>query len=262
MVSFDPSERDRMMKVNVEGTANVVNACLSAGVKKLLYVSSVASLGMVNDESVIDENTEWNEDDDNPNYAVSKFLGEVEVWRGMAEGLNAVIINPSLILGAGKWTDTSLKIFKTVAEGQAFYPLGGNGYVDVRDVAKIMIELMEGDISGERFIVNAENLSYKEVIDSIADKMGVKKPTIPVKGLITLVGRAYDAVKSKLTGSMPVFSAEVARYTQMNFRYDSNKFRGLKEYEYIPISRSISDGVRAYQESLELKRDYAILDLH
>ena len=196
LVSFSPKDIERLYKINVEGTANVVNACLNCGIKKLVHVSSVASIGRMPNSAVIDENTVWNSGDKNSEYAKSKHNGEMEVWRGVAEGLNAVIVNPSIILGAGDWNVGSTKIFKTVYNEFAWYSSGVNGFVDVQDVASVMILLMESDIVNQRFILNADNLAYKDLFTSIA-KCWNKKP--PYKEVTPFIAAIVSVSYTHLT---------------------------------------------------------------
>ncbi|HEY2727007.1 MAG TPA: NAD-dependent epimerase/dehydratase family protein, partial [Parafilimonas sp.] len=153
-VSFNPKNKKELFKTNIEGTANIVNACLNTNVKKLLHVSSVSALGRIREDVIIDETMQWSEDANNSVYGESKYLGEMEVWRGIAEGLNAVIINPTIILGAGDWNNGSSEIFKTAYKEFPYYTEGVTGFVDVKDVVKAMITLMNSDIFSERFIVN------------------------------------------------------------------------------------------------------------
>jgi dihydroflavonol-4-reductase len=162
MVSFDPSDYDKLLHVNIKGTKNVVNAALEHGVKKFCHVSSTSALGdAINGESITEE-TFRNPKMKHSGYSISKYLSELEVWRGITEGLNAVIVNPSVVLGAGNWETGSPSIFSAVNDGMRFYTEGSMGYVDVVDVVEIMIRLMESEISGERYIVSAENISFKD----------------------------------------------------------------------------------------------------
>lgn len=206
VISHVPSERKLMMKVNVDGAANVVNMSLEKGVKKLLYVSSTSALHKAETGEFVDENAEPEKNGLTSSYGISKFLGEREVWRGIAEGLNALIVNPSMLMGAGKWSESSVQIFEAVAKGQLFYPTGSNGYVDVRDAAKLTIQLMESDISGERFIISAENRNYRDIIMEIADMLHVKRPPLPLVKWLIPAGRAFDWMRSKITGSKPIFT--------------------------------------------------------
>ena len=172
IVSFNPKEKYKMFATNVEGTANVVNACIRAGVKKLCFVSSVAALGKLKKQGEIDESVLWSEETNNSNYGKSKYLAEIEVWRGIGEGLEAVIVNPVIILGKGNWNEGSSKIFKTAYEEFPWYTEGYTGFVDVKDVVQIMIQLMESGTSGERFIVSSENIQYKDIFSRIAIAFG------------------------------------------------------------------------------------------
>ena len=172
IVSFEPKDKRRLLKINVEGTANVVNACISANVQKLIHVSSVSSLGRIRNGETVTEQMNWTEETSNSIYGKSKYLGELEVWRGIGEGLQALVVNPSTILGGNNWENGSAVIFKTVYEGFKWYTEGISGFVDVRDVACAMILLMNSKISGQRFILSSENLSYKEIFSSIAKCFG------------------------------------------------------------------------------------------
>ena len=162
-VSFDPRYRHTMNQINVEGTANLVNACLEKKVKKLCYVSSTAALGNAPSGELIREDMIWTHSKNISSYSVSKYQYEMEVWRGMAEGLQAVIVNPSIIIGPGDWNRSSSYLFSAVWKGMKFYTEGVTGYVDIRDVVHTMINLMVGDFSSERYTVSAENLSYRQV---------------------------------------------------------------------------------------------------
>ena len=163
IVSFNKKNKNNLLKVNIEGTANVVNAALDAGVKKIIHVSSVSALGRIRENETITEEMNWTEETSNSLYGKSKYLGELEVWRGIGEGLEAVIVNPSIILGGNDWSKGSSEIFKSVYNEFPWYTEGITGVVDVRDVARAMILLMNSEINRERFILNAENLSYKKI---------------------------------------------------------------------------------------------------
>jgi len=174
LVSFLPEDKKRLIRINTEGTANVVNAALEKKIRKLCHVSSIAALGRPEHQSdLIDENLVWKPSKHNSAYAISKYGAEREVWRGTAEGLDAVIVNPSIVLGLAGPGMGSSRIFNTVRDGLKFYPPGKNGFVDVRDVARAMILLMESDIRNERFILNAENLEYKKLLGMMAVARGL-----------------------------------------------------------------------------------------
>lgn len=176
LISFQPQDFDKLIEVNVQGTANIVNLSIDFGVKKLCYVSSVATLSTL-PHTPIDEENDWNNEDNNTDYAISKHGAEMEVWRGSQEGLPVVIVNPSVVLG-GDFTDRgSGLLYKKVADGLRYYPAGATGFVGVDDVVRAMVQLQFSEVAGERFVLNAENLTYKAVLERIAKQLGVKAPT-------------------------------------------------------------------------------------
>ena len=176
LISFQPQDFDKLIEVNVQGTANIVNLSIDFGVKKLCYVSSVATLSTL-PHTPIDEENDWNNEDNNTDYAISKRGAEMEVWRGSQEGLPVVIVNPSVVLG-GDFTDRGSGLFyKKVANGLRYYPAGATGFVGVDDVVRAMVQLQFSEVDGERFVLNAENLTYKAVLERIANQLGVKPPT-------------------------------------------------------------------------------------
>jgi dihydroflavonol-4-reductase len=175
-VSFVSDEQQSMFQINIGGTANVVNAALQKKISRMVHISSVAALGRTTNGEIINESKQWEESLINTNYAISKFNSEMEVWRGIGEGLNAVIINPSTILGYGDWNNSSNAIFKNVYNEFPWYSNGINGFVDVEDVARATVLLMESNISNERFILNAENWSFRQLFNTIADGFGKKHP--------------------------------------------------------------------------------------
>jgi NAD-dependent epimerase/dehydratase len=176
LISFQPQDFDKLIEVNVQGTANIVNLSIDFGVKKLCYVSSVATLSTL-PHTPIDEENDWNNEDNNTDYAISKHGAEMEVWRGSQEGLPVVIVNPSVVLG-GDFTDRgSGLLYKKVADGLRYYPAGATGFVGVDNVVRAMVQLQFSEVAGERFVLNAENLTYKAILERIAKQLGVKAPT-------------------------------------------------------------------------------------
>ncbi len=198
-VSFDPADEEIMRKVNIEGTANVVNFCLEYGVSKLCHVSSIAALGDLKEGvQIITEDTEWNPEMPHSDYAISKYGAEMEIWRGQQEGLAAVIVNPGVILGPCFWESGSGEIFTRVARGLPFYTQGVTGFTTVKDVVTIMIRLMESDVSGERFIVVNKNASFAHIVQTIARALGVKPPSVEAKPWMTAIAWRLDYVASLL----------------------------------------------------------------
>ncbi len=241
LVSFERKEKLKLFKINIEGTANVVNACLDAGVKRLVHVSSVSAMGRIRNNAVITEAMNWTEETSNSIYGKSKYMGEMEVWRGIGEGLDAVIVNPSLILGgSSNWQTGSSAIFKSAYDEFPWYTEGGGGFIDVRDVARIMILLMNTEINGERFILNAENLSYREVFTSIAKCFNKKPPHRKVTTLMTEVIWRIEALKAALTGKKSLLTKETAQTAMTRVYFDNSKIlNALPGFHFIPIEESI-----------------------
>ncbi|HEY0894924.1 MAG TPA: NAD-dependent epimerase/dehydratase family protein, partial [Sphingobacteriaceae bacterium] len=175
-VSFDPAEKKEMIRVNRESTANIANLCLEKSIR-LLHVSSVSAIGEAKNGGPASEKDLWMFSHRQTGYAISKYESEMEVWRAVAEGLDALIVNPSIILGAHAGYSGSGRLFQQVRKGLRFYPKGGCGLIDVRDVVSVMLRLMDSGISGERFIINAENWSYRNLFSEIAAHMNVSPPT-------------------------------------------------------------------------------------
>lgn len=250
-VSFRPNESSQLYKINVEGTANVVNAALDAGVRKMVHVSSVASLGRIRDDQHINEQMQWSEETSNSKYGQSKYLGELEVWRGIAEGLNAVIVNPSIILGAGDWQESSTAIFRSVYNEMPWYTDGSTGFVDVSDVAKAMIMLMESEISAERFILSAENCGYHELFNKIADAFHKKRPSRKVTPLLAAVVWRMEALKSKFTGANALITKETTATAFAKVGFDNSKIKSfLPGFRFRSLDETIATTCSALQQKL------------
>ena len=246
IVSFVPKDRNQMEKVNVEGTANVVNVCLKAGVRKLGYVSSVASLGKpvakeeeVGEPALITEDQKWEESPMNSNYAKTKYRAELEVWRGVAEGLNVVMVNPTVALGAGDWTRSSLQLIKYVYDERPFYTDGLVNYVDVLDVAESLYRLMESEVTAERYILNGGTISYRTLLEKIAIAIGKRPPTVRVPPLLTRALWPIEAVRSWLTGRASLVTRETARSASAQYRFDGRKIEQVTGSQYRPLSETL-----------------------
>ncbi len=240
IVSFNPKTRGEMLKVNVEGTINVVNACLASGVKKLCYVSSVAALGRIRNNKEVDETMNWSDETSNSSYGKSKHLAEVEVWRGISEGLQAVIVNPVIILGAGDWGKGSSGIFKSAYDEFPWYTEGVSGFVDVKDVVKAMIQLMESGISEQRFILSEGNHSFKEVFTLIAKGFGKKPPHKKVTPFMASVVWRLEQIKAMFTGKSPLLTRETAQTAQAVVHFNNTKLiKFLPQFRYTPVGDAI-----------------------
>ena len=211
LVSFNPSDKEQLYKMNIEGTANLVNACLLQNVSKLCYVSSTAAVGKSKEGELSVETNKWDEEEVTSNYAISKHYAENEVWRGIAEGLPAVMVNPCVIIGPGDLTRSSGTLFGTIKKGLKFYTSGANAFVDVRDVADAMVLLMDSKIESERFLLIGENLKYQDLFQKIANSLGVKGPTILAKGFMVDLAWRLEKVKSWITQKAPVVTSESAK---------------------------------------------------
>lgn len=253
MVSYDPRDRKHLFKVNIEGTANIVNACIEEGVQKLVHVSSVAALGRMQNGGMITEAMNWSEETGSSAYGKSKYLSELEVWRGIGEGLRAVIVNPSLILGASDWDKGSSAIFKNVYNELKWYTGGAGGFVDVRDVTRAMILLMNSEITGERFILSAENLSFREVFTAIAHcfhkNPPFKKATRPMAEIIWRL----EAVRSELSGKKSLITKETARTALGKVYFDHSKIlNAFPSFQFTPVQDTISYSCRRLKEKYNL----------
>ncbi|HAD98430.1 MAG TPA: hypothetical protein DCG19_13550 [Cryomorphaceae bacterium] len=251
LVSFDSSDSADLLEKNPAMTANVVNAALEMNVRKMVYVSSVAALGRKADAEYINEDSEWVPGQHNSVYARSKYRAELEVWRGIQEGLNAVIVNPSIILGPGNWQQGSPALFHTIAKGFKYYTLGTNAYVDVRDVAEVMIRLMESEVSGQRFVVAAENLSYKKFFEYVAESLEVKAPNTEVLPRMSAIIWRMEKLRSFITGKKPVVTRETAHTAQHTYYYDSNKIKKTLGFEFRPVRETVEDMARHYRKWLK-----------
>ncbi len=241
-VSFNPRLRDDMLHFNPESTANIVNQAIQQGIRKMLHVSSVAALGRTGDATkVIDEEQEWGESKYNSAYGLSKYLAENEVWRGIGEGLCAVIINPSVILGAGDWNTGSPQLMKVANREFPFYTDGVNGWVDVHDVVKAMIMLMAADVEGERYIVSAGNHPFREVFTMMAQALGKKPPRFHANSFITGIIWRLSLLFSKMTGTNAAITRETAAHAHSVSRYNNTRLlSAFPQFSYTSVSESIS----------------------
>lgn len=249
MVSFHPRDRHRMHQVNVEGTANVVNLSLHHGVQKLVHVSSIAALGRTPERPQLDERSKWVESAGNSQYAISKYQSEQEAWRGWAEGLPVAIVNPSIILGSGFWDEGSARFFRQIDSGLKFWPVGRSGFVDVRDVARFIQLLLENDIQGERFILNADNVYFKEFFRLLAQAIDRPMPPLKVTPLLAEVAWRVEWIKEKLTGMTPMVTRESARSSVSKYEYLHDKSLTVSGFSYRPLETTIRETAAQFLEA-------------
>jgi nucleoside-diphosphate-sugar epimerase len=241
ITSFLRRDERRMMQINVNGTANMVNFALAFGVQQFVHISSIAALGRTPDRPHMDERSPWVSSKDNSRYAISKYLGEQEVWRGQAEGLRVAVVNPSIILGSGFWNEGSAKFFRQVYEGLKFRPTGRSGFVDVRDVVAFMVLLLKNDIAGERYILNAQNIPSGELFDQIAVALDKKPPFIRVTPLLAEVAWRVEWLKSSILRTPPVVTRESARASVQQYTYGGEKALNVAGFQYRPIASTIQE---------------------
>jgi nucleoside-diphosphate-sugar epimerase len=252
-VTFVPSEEPYMHKVNTEGTANVVNVCLEVPNVRLCHVSSVAAIGRDGSEKVISEKNEWKESRHNAAYAVSKHNAEMEVWRSIVEGLDAFMVNPTLIIGPGDWEQSTGVLFGKSWKGLPFYTRGGNCFVDARDVADVMMRLMETKVRNERFIVGAENRLHREVFERLAKKMNRKPPQFEAKPWMTEIVWRLEKLRSSLTGTKPFITKEVAHHALQLNRYDNSKILAqLPDFSFRDMNETFDSVCEHYMNDLKL----------
>ena len=247
VVSFENSRKEEIIKTNTLVTSNIVKACLELGIGKLCHVSSTAALGAAKNKIIVSEDHHWDDSDIHSAYSVSKHLSEVEVWEGIKHGLSAVIVNPSVIFGPGNWNAGSSMFFSKIAKGMPFYTSGVTGYVDVRDVVKSMVLLMNSPVSNERFIISAENLSYKQVFWMIADSMGVRKPYIPIPELASYPVSGILKIMSLIRPGKSAITPETLHSAFSKVYLDNKKIREATGISFIPISQSVADTSRIYR---------------
>lgn len=237
-VSFRKEDHALMMKVNVEGTIQIAESCKNHKAR-LIYVSSIAALGRGQQAGLTTENDFREQSMKSSVYSKSKWLAEQEVWRAFAEGLEGVIVNPSVIIGPCDWNKSSGQLFRTVNNGLKYYTNGCNGYVDVRDVATIMFKLMKRDINHQRFIISAENVSYQKLFSLIAKSLGKNPPPyLATKWMSELIWRLIK-VYSILSGQPALITKETAKSANSSFRYSADKIINELNYDFIPIEESI-----------------------
>jgi len=256
-VSLLSRERTSMFKTNIEGTMNVVNTAVALGIPHFLHVSSVAALGRSDRERSIDEGHPWDTVELHSNYAKSKYHAEMEVWRAIAEGLPAAIINPSTILGYGDWNKGSCAIFKSVYEEFPWYTEGINGFVNVEDVARAAVMLMERKISGERFVVSADNWSFRQLFNSIADGFNKKHPGRMATPLLSEIAWRMEKMKAAFSGSTPLLTRESAKIARSRTHFSNQKIqRFLPGYGFTPLEQTIREACNNYL-SLALRPELA-----
>ncbi|MCF8363945.1 MAG: NAD-dependent epimerase/dehydratase family protein [Prolixibacteraceae bacterium] len=253
MVSFYKPDRPLMYEVNIYGTEKLVNACIDEGVQRLCHVSSVAALGRTEDGKMVDEETNWLPDKKHTGYSIAKYHSEMEAWRGMHEGLEVVVVNPSIILGPGEWTSGSPAFFNQINKGLKFYTSGITGFVDVRDVSRAMLLLTNENFSkakGKRYLLNASNHSYKEMFEMIARALQVKPPSVKVGKPLLGIAWRVALVVAKLSGKKPLMTKENVQNASNETHFDGSRIEKEFAFQYRDISETVKDVAGMYRSKL------------
>ena len=249
LVSFDERDYRKMRQVNIEGTANIVNYCISKNVKKLCFVSSIATIGDAINNNIVTEENEWSVESHNTGYAITKHGAEMEVWRASQEGVDVVIINPGVILGAGFWNINTGQFFSKVDKGLKFYTTGVTGFVGVNDVVKSMILLTESNLKNDRFIVVSENKKFKDVFTSIANNLGKTPPNIKASKIVISILRRIDGIITFLTRKTRVLNKNTEKSLFNKTYYSSGKLKRAVNFEFNEIDKVIEELTVFYKKS-------------
>lgn len=250
LVSFHRRDFWKLFHVNRRGTANVLNFALAAGVKQFVHVSSTAAIGSIGSpDGVRRESDQWNASERSSGYALSKYSAEKEVWRAQEEGLAVSVINPSLMIGPGRWDESSLTILRTIKNGLRFYTKGANAFVDVRDVAKAIRLVLTEEVTGERYLVTGINTSFKVFFDEAAKQMHVNAPSILAGPLLTGLAWRISGLLARLTGKRPTITKESAQSSQNTRVYSTEKWmKRFPDFRFTPISEMLENAIRGRQD--------------
>ncbi|HLO59445.1 MAG TPA: NAD-dependent epimerase/dehydratase family protein [Bacteroidales bacterium] len=246
-VTFDDRDKKKLNRINIDGTANIVNACQEYKNIRLCHVSSIATLGELEDGLPVDETVIWNKGEDASSYSISKYKGEMEVWRGINEGLDAFIVNPSVIIGPGMWLGPGKELFLRIKKGLKYYPHGSSGYVDVRDVARIMVILMDSDVTGERFILNSGNISHKDFMGILAAGLGSASPAKLVTPALARAALFYEGIRTLFTGKPSRINRQTFKIASSELTYSNAKITGKLGYTFCRIEDSLKDAVKFFK---------------
>ncbi len=252
VVSFNKDNRNEMYQVNIEGTVNVVNVALENNIRRLVHISSIAALGRTASGDHVNEEKSWVESSLNTHYAISKKKAEMEVWRGIGEGLEAVIANPSTILGFGNWHTGSCSIFKKIYQQFSWFTNGVNGFVDVEDVAKAVVLLMESNISEQRFIINGDNWEFKRLFETIAKGFNKQPPSREAGPFLSGIAWRMEKAKSLFSEHKPLLTRETSKIAlSKTYFYNDKLLKALTGFSFTPLDESITKACKKYEEAIK-----------
>lgn len=261
MVTFSTKNKKKLLETAINGTANLVNVAMDCSVKKFIHISSVAALGRRKEQETITEKHIFSHTEFDTTYGLSKFLSEQEVWRAHAEGLPVTILNPALIVGAGDWHRSSVKVFSRVYNQSRAYPIGVNGLVDVRDVAKAVLLAVSSDCDGERFILSAENWSYKDFLYRIAQNLGVKPPKYPLDPFLAALAWRFYGLMGWFKNQSPLITRETVKSMSVRSSYDNTKSREILGISYRNITETLEETCNVFLETYPKGKNVAILKI-
>jgi nucleoside-diphosphate-sugar epimerase len=245
-VSFDPKDVSTLRKINIKGTANIVNLCIAFKVEKLCHVSSIASLGNAKNAEPVTEELTWNPAEDHNDYAISKYGAEIEVWRGSQEGLKVIIVNPGVIIGPGFWDSGSGQIFRKIDTGLKYHFPKVTGFIGVLDVVDIMHKLMKTDIKNQQFILVAENRSFREVFDLTAEQLKKPKPNTELKKWMIALGWIFQKLGSFFGRKRNITRSSIqGLFTET--RYSNRKVKELLDYNFTSLQQVIAETSKFYK---------------
>jgi nucleoside-diphosphate-sugar epimerase len=239
IISFDKRDEEQMYKTNVLGTADLVNACLRSGVEDFLHISSVAAIGRKQGQTEISESDKWEGTEYDSIYARSKYLQELEVWRGAEEGLNVKIVNPSVVLGPGLWGSGSTSVFKYAYDQKQYYPEGTVNFVDVRDVAEICVKLLNTKVKSERYILSANSMPFESFFNEIAIRFGKKPPSKPVPYWLLKIAVKFEFLRSRVMRQSALITSDTAKLSRMKYNFNNNKVKKAIDFEFRTIAETL-----------------------
>ncbi|PIQ50234.1 MAG: epimerase [Cytophagales bacterium CG12_big_fil_rev_8_21_14_0_65_40_12] len=252
IISFDKRDEEQMYKTNVRGTADLVNACIKKGVTNFLHISSVAALGRKPDQIQIDENDKWEGTEYDSIYSRSKYLQELEVWRGAQEGLKVKIVNPSVVLGPGLWGSGSTAVFKFAHDAKRFHPEGTINFVDVRDVAEVCVKLLNSEIDGERFVLSADSMDFKNFLTLAANRFGKQPPKQPVPYWLLKIAVKLEFIRSRIMGQSALITRDTAKLSRMKYHFNNTKVKKALNFEFRTLEETLDWSIS------ELKKMHAL----
>lgn len=251
LVSFFRRDFNDLFEVNRQGTANVVNFALAQGVKRFVHISSTAAVGKDSkDQTTVKRETNgWNPNDRVSGYSLSKYSAEKEVWRGVEEGLPAVIVNPSVMFGPGRWDESSLQIFRTLKNGLKFFTEGSNAFVDVRDVTEVVNRLLNSEIIGERFLVTGHNLAFLDMFRVVCGELKVPVPKYKVGPFLSGIAWRISGILGRLTGKRPTITKESAASAQSHSVFSTDKIqKTFPDFQFTPFIDTVRETIKGRQD--------------